>query len=41
MSHDQYMITSVQKELYLFSKGTASRFNGDFEDYVKTIKPRL
>jgi ATP-binding cassette subfamily F protein 3 len=35
ISHDQYFIQSVCKEIWVVGDGTVKQFNGTFEDYKK------
>ena len=34
VSHDQALISNVAEELYVVSKGTVQKFDGEFSDYV-------
>jgi ATPase subunit of ABC transporter with duplicated ATPase domains len=37
VSHDQYLLQSVVKELYVVGDGTVRHFEGDFLEYKKTM----
>lgn len=37
VSHDQHLLTSVCKDLYVVGDGQVARFNGDFKDYKKKV----
>ena len=37
VSHDQHLLTSVCRELYVLGGGGVARFNGDFHEYRKRV----
>jgi ATP-binding cassette subfamily F protein 3 len=41
VSHDQNFIQELYKDLYIVEKGKIFRWEGEFEDYVETITPKL
>eukprot|EP01060_Flectonema_neradi_P004391 TRINITY_DN12827_c0_g1_i1.p1 TRINITY_DN12827_c0_g1~~TRINITY_DN12827_c0_g1_i1.p1 ORF type:complete len:743 (+),score=159.07 TRINITY_DN12827_c0_g1_i1:58-2286(+) len=38
ISHDEHLITSVCEELWVCGGGTMKKFNGNFQDYKKSLK---